>query len=185
MKFVLSTLLIACASISISSAAILVTMQEVGTTLVMTATGSYNFAGQTSQPDTGLGLPAAFRADSLTFGWETAATLLFTGTASGSISGNSQLVNVGTSSASIPFYVRHDGVTSSFFLKNTAPLSGTVNNTATFTGQSFQSLGLVNGQSITMNFAGGNSVTFSVIPEPSTALLGAFGSLALLRRRRR
>lgn len=177
-----SLLLAASAS---SSAAVLVTLQQIGSTLVMTATGTYNFTGVASAPDIGIGVPAAFRADSLIFGWETATNSAYAGTFTGVVTGNTNIASANTYSSTIPFYVSGTaGGPGTFFLKDGMPLSGSVNNTATFNNQSFNSLGLTPGQSMTLNLAGGNSLTLSIIPEPSTVLLSTLGVLGLLRRRR-
>lgn len=173
------------ATSAFSSAAVLVTLQEIGSTVVMTATGTYNFTGVARTSDLGIGLPAVFRADSLIFGWETATNSAYTGTFTGVVTGNTTLASANTFNSTIPFYVSGTaGGPGTFFLKDGMPLSSSVNNTATFNNQSFNSLGLTPGQSTTLNLAGGNSLTLSIIPEPSSALLGTLGLLASLRRRR-
>ena len=65
-------------------------------------------------------------------------------------------------------------------------LSGLTNGTYTLDVYTFITTNGVNASSTILNNVGGNDykATFTVIPEPTSALLGFIGSLGLLRRRR-
>lgn len=69
--------------------------------------------------------------------------------------------------------------------------SGAINSTMTFAGQTFASLGLINGYSDQIQFSNGQTVSLNIgvsaVPLPAALpmLLAALGGLGLVARRRK
>jgi hypothetical protein len=170
-----------------ADAAITVTITDDGTNLTMTATGTYDLSQVSPQLQTNLGVNAAIAPPfGGIYGWETTyPSKAFAGLAySGMLTGTDFKFGADIVTTTNPFYFINDLIVFS----NSAPLIGSVNESATFLNTTLASLGMVSGESVTATWAGGSAtIQVGAIPEPSSALLLGLGALGLagLRSRKR
>jgi hypothetical protein len=171
-----------------ANAVIIMTITDDGTDLTMTATGNYDFSLVAQDPDDGaLGTNAAVAPGFFSgiYGWETGTPQnTFTVAYSGTLTGTSNAFPADSISISNPFFF--DLGDSNISFNDSAPIVGTVNNTAIFFNKTLASLGMVAGESVTVTWAGGSAIIqTSVIPEPSSTLLLGLSALGLAARRKR
>ncbi|MFC0019428.1 PEP-CTERM sorting domain-containing protein [Roseibacillus persicicus] len=162
-----------------------------GTDLTMTAIGAYDFSALTpSVASIQLGANASASPGILggVFGWETTtAANSFRVEFSKGLTGTGSLFSASSVSTSSPFFFYSTfNFQRTYYLQmvDTAPLIGSVNETAVFHGATLSSLGMVEEETVFVTWAGDSAIiqTFSV-PEPSHIFLVSFGALGLGSRR--
>jgi hypothetical protein len=173
-------------SMGVSQGAISMRFSEVGGDVVMTASGTYDFSSAAVLDVNAPSLGGGALLSPTYFGWESGPGT----TTAYSVTGSDRItiapsVLASSSSATVGFFWYEN--TDAIHINNTLPLTGVVNNTATFPGQSFASLGMISGQTATFSWSG-DSLTVEVgtgVPEPSSALLASAGLGLLAFRRKR
>ncbi len=172
-----------------ANAAILLTITDDGTDLTMTATGSYDFtAVGDNGTDQALGANAGVLPTTSggLYGWEvTEATISFTVSYSGALTGTSNVFPADSITTTNPFFF--DSSRSVIRFTEGTPLLGTVNETAVFNSITLASLGMVAGESVSVTWAGDSATiqTVASVPEPSSAILLGLGALGVAVHRRR
>ena len=172
-----------------ADAAITITITDDGTNLTMSATGTYDFSAASipTNQNHALGTESACAPSIGVYGWETGAgSNTFAISSSGSLTATDSKFPADSATTTNPFFIDlNNGI---IVFKSSAPLTGSVNESATFLNTTLASMGMVSGESMTVSWTG-DSVTIqtSAIPEPSSALLLGLGAsgLAGLRRRKR
>lgn len=190
------TLLLAAAPVESARGAILISITESGSDLIVTTTGSADI-GLFPVRDLSLGSTANFSAQSNQFvafgagltqdtwlgssvpGW----SFVDGGLASKGIQLNAPVVSLVSGGADFGF--RPDGV---LYLPGNYVSGSTVDQVLRVSGESFSSLNLSPGESAIYSWdtaTGRDSITMVVVPEPSHALLVLVGSISMAMRRRR
>lgn len=175
---------------------IVMTITDDGTDLTMQAVGDYDFSGLVSISDA-LGKEAVIgpALNGGTFGWETGGpSIAYSVAFSGGLTGSRAAINPSAMRNSIPFYFNIGNGTIHFASgASAAPPSGTVNETAVFSGMTLATLGMVAGETIEVTFETGDggldqvvvaTITTASVPEPSSMILFGMAGLVAWRRRR-
>jgi len=178
---------------SSATGAVLVTISDNGTDLSMTAVGTIDLTGFSPSTTPTFNFLAVNAGVAPTinegvYGWETdpsatASDEYIATTVSGSLTGTGGAFPATSVTAPFPFWVA--GISGALYLPTGAPVTSSVNNTATFAGVTLASIGMFPGESQVYTF-GQETVTFTtVVPEPSSSLLLGFAGLGLISRRKR
>lgn len=176
-----------------ANADIIMTITDDGTDLTMIATGTYDNSGLSAIGSTSLGINAIVGPQQCCYGWETGVgtSVNYAASYSGSLTGTSNTfpTSADVITGSNPFFFWHSANRIAF--QSSAPLIGSVDESATWYGVTLASLGMVAGESITVSWGNNTGIiqTFAAqsVPEPGTLALlgiGLFG-MGLARRRRR
>lgn len=180
-----------------AQALIIIAITDDGNDLTMTATGTYDFTGTISNGASAYAPAGAYlspEAATQAFGWSlgpTGLATIYPVEVSGLLTSSPGQLSTTDIETTNPLIFLLNAGSRFVQVVDTAPLSGTVNESALFSGETLASLGMVAGESITVTWDGDNLdpsmrmaiIQTSPIPEPSSALL--LGSLAfgLLARR--
>jgi hypothetical protein len=178
-----------------ANASIIMTITDDGTNLTMRATGSYDFSSATPAPLVeDLGENAVVAPPMGLYGWESmdinadpiVLHQLFEVNFPGTLSGTGVAANANLVSTSSPFFFLFaDLETNPDFpiqysfvaLDGSAPLVGVVDESATFFNTTLASLGMVEGESLTVTWQGDSAtIQTYAIPEPASALMLLFGA---------
>lgn len=183
-----------------AQALIIISITDDGSDLTMTATGSYDFTGTASAaaPDyVPEGAYLAPQSGVEIYGWSgglgaVAPATIFPVVKSGILTSDPGAITTTDIETTFPMIFLLNAASNYVQVVDTAPLSGTVNESALFSGETLASLGMVAGQSITVTWDGDNLdptmrmaiIQTSPIPEPTSAVLLGSLALGLLARRR-
>ncbi len=165
-----------------ADAAITITITDDGTNLTMSATGTYDFSAApilATDSDT-LGFDSAFAPTFLVYGWDAGSqSNTFAISHSGSLTATGDKFPADSMTTTNPFFIDlNNGII--VVSRSSAPLIGSVNETATFLNTTLASMGMVSGESLTVTWNGDSAtIQTSAIPEPSSALLLGLGALGL------
>lgn len=130
---------------------IIMSINDNGTDLTMTATGDYDNTGLINQSGLTLGVNAAIAGTLPIFGWETnSSNNNFNAIYSGTLTANSNAFPASSVSTTTPFFFANIVNTISF--SDTASLIGTVSESAIFENTTLASLGMISGESITVSW---------------------------------
>ena len=173
---------------SSAQAALIITFTEFSGNVNYLATGGIDLAGMTLDSST----PFTTSTSGIYpiaggFSNQTATGLaqkLYTGISGPTSFGSGGQMLASSSTGSAVYFSPNENllyVPSTYVSGNSLPMSGS------YTGKTFATLGLTPG-TYTWNVGTGphaDTLSITVVPEPSAPLLGALGAVALLRRRRR
>ena len=163
---------------------IIMNISDNGTDLMMTATGDYDNTGLISQGNINLGANAAVAGTLPVFGWETGSNNLFEATFVGSLTATGNAYPASLTSTTNPFFFAN--VQNQIAFQINAALIGTVNESATFSGVTLASLGMLAGESVSVTWGQNQAIiqTSSVqVPEPTTLAIFALGIIGLTSRK--
>ncbi len=172
-----------------ANADIIMIITDNGADLTMTATGTYDNTGLEVLDTISLGANAVVAPTICCYGWETSGGNIYsTGMGySGALTGTNDAFPADLVSTTNPFFFWSNNNAIVFGIDT--PLSGSVNESATFFGVTLASLGMVAGESITASWGNNNAIIRTVaatpIAEPGTLALVGVGLLGMGLARRR